>query len=61
MSQKERCEACKRERVFFLEGGDGEEMRVEEKGFGAAVGVQPGVLINQLSGNTKGDFPSPMV
>ena len=43
------------------QGGGGEEMRVEEKGFGAAVGLQPGVLINQLSGNTKGDFPSPMV
>lgn len=36
-------------------------MRVEEKDFGAAVGLQPGVLINQLSGNIKGDFPSPMV
>lgn len=46
---------------FFLEGGGGEEVRVEEKGFGAAVGLQRGELINQLSDNIKGDFPSPTV
>ena len=46
---------------FFLEGGGGEEVRVEEKGFGAAVGLQRGELINQLSDNRKGDFPSPTV
>ena len=50
-----------KENEFFSGGWGGEEMRVEEKGFGAAVGLQPGVLINQLSGNIKGDFPSPMV
>ena len=46
---------------FFLEGGGGKEVRVEEKGFGAAVGLQCGVPINQLSGNGKGDFPRPIV
>ena len=31
----------------------GEEVRIEEKGFGAAVGLECGVLINQFSGNKK--------
>ena len=46
---------------FLLEGGGGKEVRVEEKGFGAAVGLQRGVPINQLSSNVKGDFPRSMV
>lgn len=60
MSQEDRCEACE-ENEFFLEGGGGEEVRVEEKGFGITVGLQRGELINQLSDNIKGDFPSPTV